>query len=240
MDSREIELEYEDAFRKKRKPPETTIEAIRRAMNGGESTAPAGPLPLVLRQGDMRIGPAELSLEDGTELAVEHNLPPDLPLGYHHCAAWRRAAERLIVSPGVCPLPPQRHLWAWAVQLYANALSSELGYWRPGRLAELARWSKELGAGLVMINPLHAAAPVVPQEASPYYPSSRSFRNPIYLRIEDISGATAVDVKLAELAAAGRLNRSRTIDRDEVFRLKHAALAESSSGSTAIRHLTHS
>src|SRR4029078_10898842 len=129
----------------------------------------------------------ELSLEDGTELAVERHLPPDLPLGYHELRPrGAERAARLIVSPGVCPLPPQRHLWAWAVQLYATRSAASWGIGDLADLRELARWSGERGAGLVMINPLHAAAPVVPQEASPYYPSSRSFRNPIYLRIEDI------------------------------------------------------
>ena len=77
-----------------------------------------------------------------------------------------------------------------------------------------------------MVNPLHAAHPGSPQQPSPYYPSSRLYRSPLYLRIEDVPGAAAVlGPRLEELAAAGRaLNDDRRIDRDAVWRLKHEAL----------------
>ena len=35
---------------------------------------------------------------------------------------------------------------------------------------------------------VHAPAPVLPQENSPYHPSSRRYRNPLYLRIENLPG----------------------------------------------------
>jgi 4-alpha-glucanotransferase len=64
-----------------------------------------------------------------------------------------------------------------------------------------------------------------PQESSPYTPSSRRFRNPLYLRIEDIPGADDARAEIAPLARAGRaLNASRHIDRQRVFELKMAAL----------------
>src|SRR5207344_1001334 len=57
------------------------------------------------------------------------------------------------------------------------------------------------------------------------FPSSRRFHSPLYLRIEDVPGFDPGDPVLAEAAAAGRaLNRDRIIDRDEVHRLKRAAL----------------
>ena len=42
-------------------------------------------------------------------------------------------------------------------------------------------------AGYVLVNPLHAAAPTVPMEPSPYLPTSRRFVNPLYLRVEAIA-----------------------------------------------------
>jgi 4-alpha-glucanotransferase len=86
-------------------------------------------------------------------------------------------------------------------------------------LKRLARWSaQELNAGVLMINPLHAPTPVAPIQPSPYYPSSRRYRNPLFLRVDGAS---------AELQAAGRaLNRERLIDRDVAFRLKMQALEE--------------
>src|SRR5678815_3150641 len=77
------------------------------------------------------------------------------------------------------------------------------------------------------VNPLQATLPIVPQERSPYFPSSRQFLNPLYLRIEEISGATTTDSDLETLAAAGEeLNRERQIDPDAVFKLKKDALGK--------------
>ncbi|MBI3468015.1 MAG: 4-alpha-glucanotransferase, partial [Planctomycetes bacterium] len=93
-------------------------------------------------------------------------------------------------------------------------------------LRRLAAWAERLGSGLMLLNPLHAVAPDVPQEPSPYFPSSRCFLNPIYLRVEEAPGANALGEQLERLAAAGhRLNDQRQIDRDAVFRLKQEALA---------------
>jgi 4-alpha-glucanotransferase len=84
-----------------------------------------------------------------------------------------------------------------------------------GDLADLrtvAEWSCGLGAGMLLVNPLHASLPTV-QTASPYFPSSRCFRNPVYLR---------VDGPAPEQAAS--LNAERVIDREAVWALKQAAL----------------
>src|SRR4030088_1193321 len=78
-----------------------------------------------------------------------------------------------------CYLPPERRLWGWAAQLYAVRSRSSWGMGDLGDLRRLAAWARALGAGFVQLNPLHAAAPVGPQQASPYYPSSRRFRNPL-------------------------------------------------------------
>jgi 4-alpha-glucanotransferase len=89
----------------------------------------------------------------------------------------------------------------------------------------LAQWSRDLHAGLLLINPLHASGPLLPQENSPYHPSSRRYRNPLYLRVEEVPGAERLGAKLAELAQAGRaLNAKRLIDRNAVFHLKQESL----------------
>ncbi|HEV7686626.1 MAG TPA: 4-alpha-glucanotransferase, partial [Acidimicrobiia bacterium] len=94
-------------------------------------------------------------------------------------------------------------------------------------LRRLAQWSGRLGAGMCLLNPLHATVPDFPQ-ASPYYPSSRCFRNPLYLRIEEVPGASGAGdagFDLAALAAEGRaLNADRRIDRQAVWKLKKTAL----------------
>jgi 4-alpha-glucanotransferase len=121
-----------------------------------------------------------------------------------------------------CPLPPER-AWGWAAQLYAARSSASWGIGDLMDLDRLARWARQKGAGFVLVNPLHAATPVLPQNPSPYYPSSRRFRNILSLRVEEVPGAAALDID--GVARAGRaLNERRSIDRDEVLRLKLDAL----------------
>ena len=131
---------------------------------------------------------------------------------------------RLIVTPPACHLPPGLRVWGWAAQLYAVRSTTSWGMGDLADLAALGRWSRSLGAGVVLLNPLHAALPGHPQQASPYYPSSRCFQNPLYLRVEDVPGAAGVD-QVAEAARAGRaLNERPLVDRDAVWDLKMRAL----------------
>ena len=169
--------------------------------------------------------PGQLCLEDGTVLAIGSSLPPDLPLGYHDFRPDGCDRQtRLIIAPEQCLVPPRR-IWGWATQLYAARSEQSWGIGDLGDLRRLAQWSAGLKAGLLLINPLHAPAPVLPQENSPYHPSSRRYRNPLYLRVEEVPGAERLGPKLAELANAGRrLNAVRVIDRNAVFRLKQEAL----------------
>jgi 4-alpha-glucanotransferase len=196
--------------------------------------APRGSEVLMVRAGAGGAvavqAPGRLTLEDGTVLSVERALPPDLPPGYHHLQARAGGGETLvIVTPGVCHLPDDLRTWGWAAQLYAARSRDSWGIGDLADLRRLGRWSREaLGAGVVMVNPLTAATPVHPVEASPYYPSSRRYRNPLFLRVEEVPGAAEVGrvgVDLQRLAQAGRaLNAERRIDRDAVMRLKMQAL----------------
>jgi 4-alpha-glucanotransferase len=125
---------------------------------------------------------------------------------------------------GPCAPPPER-AWGWAIQLYA--LRSQQS-WGVGDLADLrrfGRWSRRKGASVVLLNPLGAQTPTLPYQPSPYYASSRRFRNLVYLRIEDIEGAEKCEADLQPLRAqAQQLNQQRLIDYDRVFELKTKAL----------------
>ncbi len=195
---------------------------------GGAAPPDAGPL--VHRHGQLLPaveGAVELTLEDGTLLRVDRGLPPDLPLGYHGLRPLDgRPAVRLIVAPARCHLPEGLRTWGWAIQLYALRSRESWGIGDLADLRQLADWSAmALGAGAVVLNPLHAALPLVPQEPSPYFPSSRRYRNPLYLRVEEVPGAAEAGLDVERLAVQGRaLNAERRIDRDAVFRLKMAAL----------------
>jgi 4-alpha-glucanotransferase len=166
--------------------------------------------------------------EDGAEREIDlaQPLPSDFPLGYH----WLRSADgrrRLIVSPGRCWLPGGWRAWGWALQLYATRSRSS---WGIGDLCDLRRvreWSESLDAGFLLINPLHAVAPTFPQEASPYLPVTRRFRNPVYLRVAEAPGAD--DPNVAEAVAEAddrgrRLSEEPRIDRDAAWALKRDVL----------------
>jgi len=90
--------------------------------------------------------------------------------------------------PARCYLPEERQAWGWATQLYALRSRRSWGRGDLDDLARLARWSKSLGAAFIQLNPLHAAAPAGPQQPSPYFPSSRRFRNPSYIAVEKVPG----------------------------------------------------
>jgi 4-alpha-glucanotransferase len=200
------------------------------AAMGADGAEPPGPGALVVREGDTRPvgGPAEVVTEDGAVLAISGTLPADLPAGYHSLHHLDLGTETpLIVSPGTCRLPPDLRGWGWAAQLYAVRSRQSWGMGDLADLRDLARWSTVLGAAHLLVNPLDASLPLVPQEPSPYYPSSRRFRNPLYIRVEEAPGAAMLTERLAPLAAAGRaLNADRLIERDQVHRLKMEALEE--------------
>jgi 4-alpha-glucanotransferase len=195
---------------------------------GADAATPPAAAVRVLRPGDDAsiAGLARLTLEDGAVLDVRGMLPRDLPFGYHDLQPLEGGEPiRLIVSPGRCPLPEGLREWGWAAQVYATRSSESWGFGDLADLRRLAAWSARLGAGLVLINPLHAPRPRADQEASPYCPSSRRFLNPLYLRIEEVPGAEGLGAELALIAAAGReLNAHRIIDRPAVFMLKLDAL----------------
>jgi len=207
-----------------------TQEALLAAM--GVTPHPADPEEsievIVLRPGEGRSLPAagDLTLEDGTVLRVQRAFPPDLPIGYHRLRYDERSVETMVIQrPAACHFDPAMRIWGMAIQLYAARSAQSWGLGDLADLRRVARWSAELGAGAVLINPLSAAAPIIPQQASPYYPASRRFRNPLYLCVPEIPGAVELSDSLQALAAdAQAMNRLRQLDRDRVFRLKMQAL----------------
>ena len=168
----------------------------------------------------------EIVGETGGALPIRSGrLPPEVAPGYHWLTMADGGRRQLVVSPGRCHLPTDVRQWGWAAQLYALRSQRSWGMGDLRDLRQLARWSSRLGARSVVVNPLHAALPVRPQQASPYYPSSRRFRNPLYICVQEAPGARRLG-DLARWARTGaELNRISVIDRDSIFALKMEALA---------------
>ena len=121
-----------------------------------------------------------------------------------------------------CAPAPER-AWGWAVQLYALRSRDSWGVGDFGDLHRFGRWARAGGASVVLLNPLGAQTPSLPYQSSPYFPSTRRFRNIVYLRVEEVEGADRVDLT-AERDAALDLNGEPLIDYDRVFDLKTSAL----------------
>lgn len=192
-----------------------------------KADAPPDPPLSVVRQGTERLIPelSDLQLEDGTRVPGVNKLPPDLPLGYHSLFDLNGRESRLIVTPPRCFFPAGLHTWGWALQLYALRSRSSWGIGDLEDLRRVSKWSAELGAGVIMVNPLCATAPVLPQQPSPYYPSSRLYLNPLYLRIEQVSGAREAIPELENYFERGRaLNDKPFIERNAIYGLKMRAL----------------
>ncbi|HEX4660242.1 MAG TPA: 4-alpha-glucanotransferase, partial [Streptosporangiaceae bacterium] len=124
-----------------------------------------------------------------------------------------------------------RRSWGFAVQLYSLRSRGSWGHGDFRDLADLVTWSaRDLGAGFVLINPLHAAEPVPPVSTSPYLPMTRRYISPLYLRIEDIAEYQLLDAPQRERieALAGPLRGGNAaaglIDRDAVWAAKREAL----------------
>lgn len=199
-------------------------------------------LVAVLEDGEERMLPQLRIWIDPREIDGElvgratFEVPGDLPKGWHRLEAriegGRAEQGALIVVPAsldvgaAADMTPRFGLMAQAYQLRSAAS------WGMGDLhdvATMAQWGAAQGADFLLVNPVHAPAPVVPIEPSPYLPTTRRFADPSLLRIEDIPGARALDEeasrRLAELAGRVRaLNSVDFIDRDAVWIAKREAL----------------
>jgi 4-alpha-glucanotransferase len=219
---------YVDATGRWQATPVATRTALRAAMGAdpGEPAPPCEPALQVVRarSGAPLLRAGHLALEDGRTIQTGARLPPTVPPGYHRLQGPTGEIP-LIVTPADCPPPPGR-LWGWAAQVHAARSTRSWGIGDLADLRRLAAWAAGQGAGILSINPLTAVTPGLPQQASPYYPSSRRFRNPLYLRVEEIPGAREAAIELEPLARAGRaLNEGRAIDRDRAYQVKERALS---------------
>ena len=104
-----------------------------------------------------------------------------------------------------CVVPLERRV-GLAVQVYSLWSDDSAGI---GDLRDVAELAGSAGVDFLLLSPLHAPAPGIPQQASPYFPSSRVLRNPLHLRVEGVSLPN---------------DPAMPIDRDAVWKAKTAAL----------------
>lgn len=181
------------------------------------------PGTIVVRRGETRplAAPGTVLLEDGSEREVADGLPADLPLGWHRLRSGGQEVTLVVVPAGLSE-PPET--WGWMLQLYSLHSAAS---WGIGDLGDLRTFVEHgHGAGLVLLNPLHAITPTLPVPSSPYSPSSRRFANPLYLRVADTRAYRIADEALREQVDALRPGPTRDglIDYSAVWQAKRAAL----------------
>lgn len=171
------------------------------------------------------------------------SLPDDLPMGYHAlhavvhnsdgtCALHADAA--LIAAPARIPLPKsvqERHRWGFMTQMYSVRSKDS---WGVGDYGDLRRLLCDAGkiaqADFMLINPIHACAPLTPLEPSPYLPESRRFLNVTYIRPQDITEFAALNeddrkkVEALHASVAARNDESTPIDINAAWDAKLPAL----------------
>jgi 4-alpha-glucanotransferase len=200
-------------------------EAVRRELAKVTAARRERQVPdtVVLRVGSGRRLPAAgtVTLEDGGTRQVGAELPDDLPLGWHTLHVDGRDVT-LVVVPRSLPEAPRA--WGWMLQLYALHSARSWGMGDLGDLTEFTAWARSQGAGLVLLNPLHAPTPTLPVPASPYSPSSRRFANPLYLRVADTAAYRRADQPVRDQVDALAPRSADLIDYTGVWQAKRAAL----------------
>ncbi|WGH91314.1 4-alpha-glucanotransferase [Auritidibacter ignavus] len=174
---------------------------------------------------------------DCPETAPRLIFPAGLPVGDYQLRLTAPASDVVDLSVIVVPSTisatagyDNRRGWGVTVQLYSVRSSDS---WGIGDFADLARIMELAaleGADFVLTNPLHASEPVPPLLDSPYSPVTRSFLNPLYLRVEDVAEYQGLSVddqdRIAQLASPLKAtnNTADRLDRTKSYRAKIQAL----------------
>ncbi|MEH6564298.1 MAG: 4-alpha-glucanotransferase [Halopseudomonas sp.] len=171
------------------------------AMAGPLITLVAGhPCPL----GDRfhRFARCEITTEQGEhiETQLDHKacLVQSLPYGYHQL----RIADQqltLAVTPASCQSvdsltgETEARIWGLSAQLYSLRREHDGGVGDTLALQQLAARAASYGADALAISPVHAMFSAMPDQYSPYSPSSRSLFNALHSAPAQILGEDAVE-----------------------------------------------
>jgi 4-alpha-glucanotransferase len=135
-------------------------------------------------------------LKGQRHVRIEIPAPHGLSLGYYTLTLRAEGlvggvegTMRVIVAPRQCYVPPSldanQRLWGLALQLYSLSSNRNWGCGDFTDLARIVEWAgKELGAGVIGLNPLHALRNTSPYHISPYAPYSRLYLNELYIDLD--------------------------------------------------------
>jgi 4-alpha-glucanotransferase len=145
-------------------------------------------------------------------------LDDNIPDGYHTLSLDPGGNScRFIVTPGRCWLPETREdgrrLWGIAAQ---HSLIRSEGNWGIGDFTDLRQLTQHAasnGIDIVGVSPMHASFLDVPEQASPYAPSTRLLLNVLTLDVSSVPGF-AEDCAAQELMATQGFQRKLSACRE--------------------------
>ena len=169
-------------------------------------------------------------------------LPSNLSLGYYDLSMAARSSKgetkgllRVVVAPRHCYVPESitcgGRVWGLAVQLYSVRSQTNWGVGDFTDLSRLVEWAgRDLGAGIIGLNPLHALKNTRPHHLSPYSPTSRLFLNELYIDLERLPEyQTSPDAQRMRNSPEfqkelERVRLSDYVDSDSVAKMKRTML----------------
>ena len=181
-------------------------------------------------------------LKGQRHVRIEIPAPQGLSLGYYNLTVQakglvggRVGSMRVIVAPRQCYAPPSleahQRLWGLALQLYSLSSNRNWGCGDFTDLGRIVEWAgKELGVGVIGLNPLHALRNTSPYHISPYAPYSRLYLNELYIDLERLPEFYSSE-KAQQLfhapefqAKLQALRVTRKVDYDAIATAKRAML----------------
>ena len=191
------------------------------------------PLHLTLRTEDGRTESFNLTPVDGELVQVvqldgteyhqyQHELPFTLNAGYHQVELQQdgiSCTQSLIITPGHCYRPAafsEKKQWGIALQLYGLRSAKNWGIGDFTDLAQTLRYLAAVGADFVGLNPIHALYPAMPENASPYSPSSRRWLNISYIDVTAMPGFAQCK-RTAALVQSPDFNRQLAAQRSNDY-----------------------
>ena len=162
----------------------------------------------------------------------------EMEMGYHVMSVSlkvksKKAKASLIIVPDKCYMPTvleeEKKVFGYPIQLYSLKSKTNWGIGDYSDLKKMVDVSIKTGAAFIGVNPLTALFQDNPDDASPYFPCSRMFLNPIYVDMEIVPEAKEneeiEELKSCPIFKDHLLNarKANTVDYQKVAAIKKQA-----------------
>lgn len=180
----------------------------------------------------------EEKIEDTLYQVWQLGLSLALEMGYHQLKVLFKETKKeetasLIIVPDKCYMPDvladEKKVFGYPLQLYSLKSKNNWGIGDYSDLKKMVDISLKTGASFIGVNPLTALFQDNPDDASPYFPCSRLFLNPLYVDMEAVVEAKDnpefVELKECPIFQEHlkKARESETVDYQKVAAIKKQA-----------------